>query len=73
MLISSLFTFHITELKIHHLYSQMTSQFSWPFQILFFQMCYGVSKIMYHKIADQSTAKCGFNEKYNLSMLQYTG
>lgn len=36
-------------------------------------MCYWVSDIMYHKIADQSTAKCSFNEKYNLPMLQYTG
>jgi len=36
-------------------------------------MCYWLSDRMYEKIAYQSTAKCGFNAKYNLPMLQYTG
>lgn len=28
---------------------------------------------MYRKIAEQSTAKCDFNEQYKMPMLQYTG
>jgi len=37
-------------------------------------MCYWRSNDqMYHKIANQSTAKCGSNVKHDSTMLQYTG
>ncbi|KAL9969656.1 hypothetical protein ACROYT_G021894 [Oculina patagonica] len=36
-------------------------------------MCWWIKDIMYRKIAEQSTAKCDFNEQYKMPMLQYTG
>ncbi|XP_078372363.1 uncharacterized protein LOC144656023 isoform X2 [Oculina patagonica] len=36
-------------------------------------MCWWIKDIMYRKIAQQSTAKCDFNEQYKMPMLQYTG